>query len=90
LQQNFGKNCYLGPKINTAALRNVIMHSDQKRLYFSSDGLFGFGGLDIFYFVRRKRNWKEPENLNPYKYADDDAGLCNRMVSTVFLFQTED
>jgi outer membrane protein OmpA-like peptidoglycan-associated protein len=53
------------------------MHSDSETLYYSSDGLYGFGGLDIFY-VRKdeKGSWKEPENIgSPINSQDDDAGF---------------
>jgi outer membrane protein OmpA-like peptidoglycan-associated protein/tetratricopeptide (TPR) repeat protein len=68
----------LGPKINTPGTEKCpFMHSDSETLYFSSDGLFGFGGLDIFY-VRKdeKGNWKDPENIGyPINTQDDDAGF---------------
>jgi outer membrane protein OmpA-like peptidoglycan-associated protein len=68
----------LGPKINTSGTEKCpFMHSDSETLYFSSDGLFGFGGLDIFY-VRKdeKGNWKDPENIGyPINTQDDDAGF---------------
>lgn len=68
----------LGPKINTAeSEKTPFLHSDSETLYFSSDGLFGFGGFDIFY-VRQdeKGNWKTPENIgSPINGEGDDAGF---------------
>ncbi|MGZ3862312.1 MAG: OmpA family protein [Bacteroidia bacterium] len=68
----------LGPKINTSGIEKCpFIHSDSETLYYSSDGLYGFGGLDIFY-VRKdeKGNWKEPENIgSPINTQDDDAGF---------------
>ncbi|MHB8261872.1 MAG: OmpA family protein [Bacteroidia bacterium] len=68
----------LGSKINTSGNEKCpFIHSDSETLYFSSDGLFGFGGLDI-YFVRKddKGNWKEPENIgSPINTEADDAGF---------------
>jgi outer membrane protein OmpA-like peptidoglycan-associated protein len=68
----------LGPKINTSGNEKCpFMHSDSETLYYSSDGLFGFGGLDIFY-VRKddKGNWKDPENIGyPINTEADDAGF---------------
>jgi outer membrane protein OmpA-like peptidoglycan-associated protein/tetratricopeptide (TPR) repeat protein len=76
----------LGPKINTAGTEKCpFIHSDSETLYFSSDGLYGFGGLDIFY-VRKdeKDNWKEPENIGyPINTETDDAGF---FVSTDGLY----
>ncbi len=68
----------MGPKINTPGIEKCpFIHSDFETLYYSSDGLYGFGGLDIFY-VRKdeKGNWKEPENIgSPINSAADDAGF---------------
>jgi outer membrane protein OmpA-like peptidoglycan-associated protein len=68
----------LGPKINTSGSeKNPFIHSDSETLYYSSDGLFGFGGYDIFY-VRKdeKGNWKEPENIgSPINTEADDVGF---------------
>ena len=68
----------LGPKINTPGIDKCpFIHSDSETLYYSSDGLFGFGGLDI-YLVRKddKGNWKEPENIGyPINSEGDDAGF---------------
>lgn len=68
----------LGPRINTPGIEKCpFIHSDSETLYFSSDGLYGFGGLDIFY-VRKdeKGNWKEPENIgSPINSESEDAGF---------------
>ncbi len=68
----------LGPKINTSGNEKTpFIHSDSETLYFSSDGHFGFGGLDIF-FVRKdaKGEWQEPENIgSPINGSTDDAGF---------------
>lgn len=68
----------LGPKINTSGNEKTpFLHSDSETLYFSSDGIFGFGGYDIFY-VRQdeKQNWKTPENIgSPINGEGDDAGF---------------
>jgi len=68
----------LGPKINTPGIEKCpFMHSDSETLYYSSDGLYGFGGLDIFYTKKdEKGNWKEPENIgSPINSEGDDAGF---------------
>jgi len=68
----------LGPKINTPGTEKCpFMHSDSETLYFSSDGLYGFGGLDIFYVKKDdKGNWIEPENIgSPINSDADDAGF---------------
>jgi outer membrane protein OmpA-like peptidoglycan-associated protein/tetratricopeptide (TPR) repeat protein len=68
----------MGPKINTQGHEKTpFIHSDSETLYFSSDGHFGFGGMDIFY-VRKdeKGNWVEPENIGyPINTEADDVGF---------------
>ncbi|MFY0714323.1 OmpA family protein [Seonamhaeicola sp. NFXS20] len=39
----------LGPKINTSGKETFPFVSKSNELYFSSDGHFGLGGLDVFY-----------------------------------------
>lgn len=67
-----------GPKINTPGNEKTpFIHSDSETLYFSSDGLFGFGKMDIF-FIRKdeKGNWKEAENIGyPINTEADDVGF---------------
>ncbi|MBS1646062.1 MAG: OmpA family protein [Bacteroidetes bacterium] len=68
----------MGPKINTSGNeKNPFMHSDSETLYYSSDGLFGFGGYDIFYARKDdKGNWKDPENIGyPINTDADDVGF---------------
>lgn len=68
----------MGPKINTSGSEKCpFLHSDSETLYFSSDGHFGFGGMDIFYSRKdEKGNWKEPENIGyPINTEGDDAGF---------------
>ena len=52
-----------------------VLSPDGERLYFSSDGLYGVGGYDL-YSVRwnpRRRGWDAPVNLGfPYSSPDDD------------------
>jgi outer membrane protein OmpA-like peptidoglycan-associated protein len=68
----------MGPKINTQGHEKTpFIHSDSETLYFSSDGHYGFGGMDIFY-VRKdeKGNWIEPENIGyPINTEADDVGF---------------
>ncbi|MGH2576035.1 MAG: hypothetical protein ACRDFC_10090, partial [Ignavibacteria bacterium] len=58
----------LGNKINTPYTeRSPFLHPDGKTLYFSSDGHYGLGGLDVFKVVRQSENswtdWSDPVNL---------------------------
>ncbi|MCI0448297.1 MAG: OmpA family protein [Chlorobi bacterium] len=58
----------LGTVINTPfSERSPFLHPDGKTLYFSSDGHYGLGSLDVFKSVRLSdtswTEWSEPVNL---------------------------
>jgi outer membrane protein OmpA-like peptidoglycan-associated protein len=58
----------LGDKINTPyAERSPFLHPDGKTLYFSSDGYYGLGELDVYKSVRLSdtswTEWSKPINL---------------------------
>lgn len=58
----------LGESINTPfAERSPYLHPDGKTLYFSSDGHYGLGGLDVYKTTRLSdtswTEWSEPVNL---------------------------
>jgi outer membrane protein OmpA-like peptidoglycan-associated protein len=58
----------LGFTINTPYVeRSPFLHPDGKTLYFSSDGHYGLGGLDVFKSVRKSdtswTHWTQPVNL---------------------------
>src|SRR6478752_340561 len=59
----------LGDIVNTSGEDTApFLASDDKTLYFSSNGFSGFGGSDIFVTRRLDdtwTNWSEPENLGP-------------------------
>lgn len=56
----------LGPKINTPGNEFIaFIHPNGEELYFSSDGLGGFGGSDIFYTSKTPAGWSDPVNLGP-------------------------
>lgn len=54
----------LGPVINSAK-DEMYPHIYGERLYFSSNGHPGVGGLDIFESTGRGNEWSEPYNLLP-------------------------
>jgi outer membrane protein OmpA-like peptidoglycan-associated protein len=68
----------VGAPINTPGNeRSPFIHSDSQTLYFSSDGLPGVGGLDIF-FVRKddKGKWLEPVNIGiPINSEEDNLSF---------------
>lgn len=64
----------LGKKINTVARETFPFISKNGKLYFSSDGHFGLGGLDIFVSSLKSNNtYKDPYNLSkPINSTYDD------------------
>lgn len=65
----------LGPKINTVGNEMFPFQSSDGSLYFSSDGLPGLGGLDIF-VSRREEGQMVVENLgSPINTSSDDFGM---------------
>lgn len=68
----------LGPDINTAGNEKApFIHTDSQTLYFSSDGLMGLGGYDIFYSrLKPDGSWSKPKNIGyPINSFDDDVGF---------------
>ena len=67
----FGTPENLGDKINTAGDENFPFIADNGILYFSSNGLIGFGGLDVFYVDLNKN--EAPNNMgSPVNTEKDD------------------
>jgi len=60
----YGKPKNLGPKINTDQREQFPFVSSENILYFSSDGHFGLGGLDIFKSLIIKDAFSNPINLS--------------------------
>ncbi len=64
--------------INTKGQEKApFMHSDSHTLYFSSDGHYGRGKMDIFYSkLLEDGTWTTPKNIgHPINTADDEVGL---------------
>lgn len=69
----------LGPNINTEKdEERPFIHPDDNTLYFSSDGLPGFGSSDFFYSKKDAAGkWMTPVNLGfPINSAGDEIGLA--------------
>jgi OOP family OmpA-OmpF porin len=76
----------LGNKINTVNIESsVFLAADGKTLYFSSNGHYNYGGLDVFMTKRLDdswTNWTTPQNLgnkinnagNDYNYTIPASG----------------
>ena len=67
----------IGAPINTKGNeKSPFMHTDSKTLYFSSDGLPGLGGYDIFYAKENKDGWEAPINIGyPINKEANDIGF---------------
>ncbi len=72
----WGQPKNLGAPVNTAGNEMFPYVAGDSMLYFSSDGLIGFGGLDIFYSKIKSNGYGKPENmLAPINSCADDFGL---------------
>lgn len=71
----WGNPINLGDKINTNGNEMFPFILENNTLYFSSDGLIGLGGLDIFVSESKNGQFKKPKNLKPpfNSSADDFA-----------------
>jgi len=68
----FGEPVNLGATINTVG-NEITPFYHNGTLYFSTDGLPGYGGYDIFYTTWDGVQWSEPKNLGPgYNTMLDD------------------
>ena len=64
----------LGKEVNTPE-NEVFPYFRKDVLYFSSEGLSGYGGLDV-YSVYETDNWTAPKNLKtPLNSSKDDFGI---------------
>ncbi len=66
---SWSKPVNLGPTVNSKGLETApFLAADDRTLYYTSDGLTGYGGSDV-YMTRRLDStwtkWSEPENLGP-------------------------
>lgn len=65
-----------GNKINTPGKEVFPFVDEEGVLYFSSDGLSGMGGLDLFKSNGSKNLWSEPVNLKyPINSSKDDFSI---------------
>ncbi|MDP1623604.1 MAG: OmpA family protein [Bacteroidales bacterium] len=65
----------LGPVINTSG-KEMFPSVGNGTLYFASDGLPGFGGLDLFLTGKTEHGWSTPQNLGvPINSSYDDLSL---------------
>lgn len=87
---SWGKPANLGPAINTAGNEKApFIHSDSQTLYFSSDGLVGLGGYDIFFSQQKEGKWQKAKNLGyPINSEEDDVSFFVSTSGTKAYFST--
>ncbi|MCX6244301.1 MAG: OmpA family protein [Bacteroidetes bacterium] len=74
----WSKPVNLGEQINTFGNEMFPFIADNGDLFFSSDGLPGYGGLDIFVSHNVNGQWTKPENLGkPLNSSFDDFSLAD-------------
>ena len=79
----------MGPKINTPYNEMFPVVWKDTVLYFSSEGHYNFGGLDIFQSVNRANGWSNPTNAGyPLNTSYDDFGIAMNDSGTAGLFSS--
>ena len=69
----------MGPDINSAGDEQApFIHADNQTLYYTSDGLPGYGGSDLFVIRKNaKGEWSKPENLGyPINTIENEGSLA--------------
>ncbi len=73
----------LGEEINTLKDEAYPFLHNNYTLYFSSNGLAGLGGLDVFKSIIKSDGFDEPQNAGyPINSSKDDFGFVLDMVGT--------
>lgn len=84
---DFGTPENLGNKINTEGRENFPFITDENKLYFSSEGRQGFGGLDVF--VADLNAAMEVKNVGmPVNSEKDDFAFSFNTVNKVGFFSS--
>lgn len=87
---SFSEPKNLGPEINTSG-REMFPHLTENKLYFSSDGHLGLGGLDVFESTY-KTIFSKPSNLGaPLNSKKDDFGyIVNEVTQRGYVSSNRD
>mgnify|MGYP002713017253 CR=1 FL=1 len=84
----------LGKSINTAGDEaSPFLAADDKTLYFSTNGLRGYGGQDIYVSTRLDdtwTNWSEPLNLGPDINSDKEDLFFNIPLTGNYAYYTQE
>ena len=78
MRGKWGPAINMGPTINTRGNEQApFVHADNQTFYYTSDGLPGYGGSDLF-IVRKDSSskWGAPENLGyPINTIENDGSM---------------
>ena len=81
VEEPFGNITNLGKQINTEGKEEFPTLRSDTRMYYSSDGLPGLGGFDLFYTELKGEEWSEPQNLMyPINSPYDEVGIVYNFV----------
>ncbi|MBP1631292.1 MAG: hypothetical protein H6Q15_2185 [Bacteroidetes bacterium] len=76
VNEPFSNLTNLGKQINTEGKEQFPILRTDTRLYYSSDGLAGLGGYDLFYTEYQNNEWTDPMNLGyPLNSQFDEIGI---------------
>lgn len=76
VDEDFGTPINLGPNINTEGREVFPVLRNDSTMYFSSNGLPGVGGQDLFMTQRSGRRWSNPQNLGiPINSSYDELSI---------------
>lgn len=76
IEDGFGEPENLGARVNSSGDEMFPFIAPDDVLYYSSDGILGFGGLDIFKSILQETGWTRPVNLGmPLNSNADDFGI---------------
>jgi peptidoglycan-associated lipoprotein len=85
--QPWEKPMNLGPQINTPGNEMFPSYREDGKLYFSSDGIPGMGGLDIFCATKNiNGNWTVHNMNYPLNSSADDYGIVFKDTTSEGLF----
>lgn len=88
----WGPPVNMGNKVNTEGNEIFPTWQGDHTLYFSSNGLPGLGGLDIYRmdWNAEEESWTEPENLGyPLNTSHDDLGIVLNAQGTFGYFSSD-
>ncbi len=90
--QTWSQPSNLGPIVNTPGNeRSPYIHADGTTLYYSSDGLGGIGGKDLYMTQKEATQWSFPKNLGaPINTPFDDNNLVVSTDGTYGYYSRED